>query len=51
MKKKMNLKDLKVESFITKVTTEKSQTVKGGGDSDPYGISIYLPLSMCCELR
>lgn len=51
MKKKMNLKDLKVESFVTKFTAEKSETVKGGTSTDPYGISVYLHVSVCCELR
>lgn len=51
MKKKLNLKDLKVDSFVTKIEEKKSQTVKGGSDSDPYGISVYLHVSACCPLR
>ncbi|MGB3468251.1 MAG: pinensin family lanthipeptide [Cyclobacteriaceae bacterium] len=30
MKKKMNLADLKVKSFVTKVEGSKEETVKGG---------------------
>lgn len=29
-KKKLNLNDLKVESFVTSITSSKSKTVKGG---------------------
>ena len=49
MKKKMNLKSLKVESFVTKVNTQKSETVKGGLQySDINGISACMHVSACC---
>ncbi|MEL6559621.1 MAG: pinensin family lanthipeptide [Bacteroidota bacterium] len=51
MKKKMNLKNLKVESFVTKVNVQKSETVKGGLQySDVAGISACMHLSACCPM-
>ena len=41
MKKKMNLKNLKVKSFVTNIENETSETVKAGGP-----VSANCPLTI-----
>ena len=40
MKKKLQLEDLKIKSFISSLTKEKSQTIVGGESGNPICVNL-----------
>lgn len=50
--KKLDLQQIKIESFVTKMVEEVSETIKGGGFSSGKNISCNCtyPTSPLCDL-
>ena len=42
--KKLNLEQLKVQSFVTRLQNKDERTVKGGGEITYYGCNSVAPL-------
>lgn len=49
MKKKMNLSNLKVKSFVTNLDSSNPETVKGGGNTTRPITQVNCPLTITCN--
>lgn len=43
MKKKLQINDIKIQSFVTTITSQLQETVKGGDINEPHSLVLACP--------